>query len=219
MTDEVFEVTNRQKYYLFSAYASQTEPRTTLWYTLDEKTAEVPLQEDIPVADDLNATIDYSCHGGFMGRHIDGERIFEYTDSHNLAIVSTKFRERDYHLVTFYSGENRSQIDFVFARRSEARNRNEDNETVATQHRPVIGTLKIVPPKSKLAERCEPTRIKWWHLKEEDAPIVYRILLPAVTTVNETWKGAAEAITRDARSENGMAKSGRERLIGKYGCG
>uniref|UniRef100_A0A0N4WBC6 Transposase n=1 Tax=Haemonchus placei TaxID=6290 RepID=A0A0N4WBC6_HAEPC len=95
----------------------------------------------------------------------------------------------------------------------------EDSETVAAQHRPLICTLKIVPPKSKVAERCGPTRIKWWRLKEQDAAIVYRILLPAVTTVDETWKGAAEAITRDAWSELGMAKPGRERLTGKYGCG
>ncbi|XGW06745.1 hypothetical protein V3C99_016790, partial [Haemonchus contortus] len=68
------------------------------------------------------------------------------------------------------------------------------------------------PPKSKLAERCGPARIKWWRLKEKEAAVVSSILLPAVTTVEETWKGAAEAITRVARSKLGMTKPGRRKL-------
>ncbi|VDO04602.1 unnamed protein product [Haemonchus placei] len=191
----------------------------TFWNLLDEKTAEVPLQEAIVVACDLNghvgATKDgYSCHGGFGygSRNTDGERILEYADSHNLAIVNTRFRKRDSHLITFYSGENRSQIDFVFVRRSVARNRNEDSETVATQHRPLICTLKIAPLKPKLAERSRPTRIKWWRLKEKEAAVASSILLPAVTTVDETWKGAAKAITRVARSKLGAIKPGWRKL-------
>ncbi|XGW12141.1 hypothetical protein V3C99_013097, partial [Haemonchus contortus] len=85
-------------------------------------------------------------------------------------------------------------------------------ETVATQHRPLICTLKIAPPKSKLAERCGPVRIKWWRLKEKEAAVVSSIMLPAVTTVEETWKGAAEAIPRVARSKLGMTKPARRKL-------
>ncbi|VDO20868.1 unnamed protein product [Haemonchus placei] len=74
----------------------------------------------------------------------------------------------------------------------------------------------VTPPKPKFAERCGPARIKWWRLKEKEkeSVIVSRILLPAVTTVDETWKNAVEAITRVARSELGMTKPGR-RKIGK----
>ncbi|XGW17243.1 hypothetical protein V3C99_002112 [Haemonchus contortus] len=121
---KIVVVIERQKYHLFSAYAPQTrcseQTKDMFWNLLDEKTAEVPLQEAIVVAGDLNghvgATKDgYSCHGGFGygSRNADGERILEYADSHNLAIVNTRFRKRDSHLITFYSGENRTQIDFV----------------------------------------------------------------------------------------------------------
>uniref|UniRef100_A0A7I4YFX0 Endonuclease-reverse transcriptase n=1 Tax=Haemonchus contortus TaxID=6289 RepID=A0A7I4YFX0_HAECO len=58
-------------------------------------------------------------------------------------------------------------------------------ETVATQHRPPICTVKIAPPKPKLAERCGSARTKWWRLKEKEAAVVSSILLPAVTTVDE----------------------------------
>ncbi|XGW23906.1 hypothetical protein V3C99_005819, partial [Haemonchus contortus] len=192
---KIVVVIERQKYHLFSAYAPQTgcseQTKDKFWNLLDEKTAEVPLQEAIVVAGDLNghvgATKDgYSCHGGFGygSRNTDGERILEYADSHNLAIVNTRFRKRDSHLITFYSGENRTQIDFVL----------------------------IAPPKPKLAERCGPARIKWWRLKEKEEAVVSSILLPAVTTVDETWKGAAEAITRVARSKLGVTKPGRRKL-------
>ncbi|XGW01098.1 hypothetical protein V3C99_013785 [Haemonchus contortus] len=157
---KIMVVIECQEYHLFSAYAPQTgcseQTKDAFWNLLDEKTAEVPLQEAIVVAGDLNG----------------------------------------------------------HAPRSRARDRRKDSfyETVATQHRPLICTLKIAPPKSKLAERCGPARIKWWRLKEKEAAVVSSILLPAVTTVEETWKGAAEAITRVARSKLGMTKPGRRKL-------
>ncbi|XGW06744.1 hypothetical protein V3C99_016790, partial [Haemonchus contortus] len=104
---KIVVVIERQKYHLFSAYAPQTgcseQTKDTFWNLLDEKTAEVPLQEAIVVAGDLNG-------------------------------------------------------------------------------------------------------------HEKEAAVVSSILLPAVTTVEETWKGAAEAITRVARSKLGMTKPGRRKL-------
>ncbi|XGW15259.1 hypothetical protein V3C99_001051 [Haemonchus contortus] len=182
---KIVVVIERQRHHLFSAYAPHIgcseQTKDTFWNLLDEKTTEVPLQEAIVVAGDLNghvgATKDgYSCHGGFGygSRNTDGERILEYADSHNLTIVNTRFRKRDSHLITFYS--DAKTVPY---------------ETVATQHRPLICTLKIAPPKPKIAES---------------------ILLPAVTTVDETWKGTAEAITRVARSKLGVTKPGRRKL-------
>uniref|UniRef100_W6NET7 Craniofacial development protein n=1 Tax=Haemonchus contortus TaxID=6289 RepID=W6NET7_HAECO len=224
---KIVVVIERQKYHLFSAYAPQTgcseQTKDKFWNLLDEKTAEVPLQEAIVVAGDLNshvgATKDgYSCHGGsgYGSRNTDGERILKYADPHNLAIVNTRFRKRDSHLVTFYNGENRKQIDFFLVRHCHqglvTDAKTVPYGTVATQHRPLICTLKIAPPKPKLAERCGPTRIKWWRLKEKEEAVVSSILLPAVTTVDETLKGAAEAITRVARLKLGVAKPGRRKL-------
>uniref|UniRef100_A0A7I4Z2I9 DDE-1 domain-containing protein n=1 Tax=Haemonchus contortus TaxID=6289 RepID=A0A7I4Z2I9_HAECO len=126
-------------------------------------------------------------------------------DSHHLAIVNTRFRKRDSHLINFYSGENRTQLEFVLVRHRDRElvtdAKTVPYETVATQHRPLIYTLKITPPKPKLAERCGPARIEWWRLKDKEAAVVSSILLPAVTTVDETWEGAAEAIARAARAK------------------
>ncbi|EYC30941.1 hypothetical protein Y032_0004g1862 [Ancylostoma ceylanicum] len=53
---------------------------------------------------------------GYGTRNDDGERILEYADSHDLVIMNTKFQKRRSHLVSFYSGNAQTQIDFVLVR-------------------------------------------------------------------------------------------------------
>nr|CDJ93628.1 TIR-NBS-LRR type disease resistance protein [Haemonchus contortus] len=225
---KIFVVIECQKYHFFSAYAPQAgcseQTKDKVWNLLEEKTAEVPLREALVVASDLNGRVGttkdcYGCHGGFGygSRNADGERIFEYAESHNLAIVNTKFRNRDSHLITFYSGENRTQINFFLVTHRDqglvTDAKTVPYETVATHYRPLICTLKVASPKPKVAERCGPARIKWWRLKEKgnESAVVSRILLPTVTTVDETWKCAVEATTRVARSVR-MTKPGRRKI-------
>ncbi|VDP35695.1 unnamed protein product [Heligmosomoides polygyrus] len=43
-------------------------------------------------------------------------------------------------------------------------------------------------------ERSGPLRIKWWRLKEKEAAVTSRILLPTVTTVDEAWQNATDVI-------------------------
>ncbi|VDO40532.1 unnamed protein product, partial [Heligmosomoides polygyrus] len=79
------------------------------------------MEDVIIVAGDLNghvgATKDvYSCHGAMGSRNADGERILGYAESHNLTIVNTVFRKCDSHLISFYSGSTRTQIDFVLVK-------------------------------------------------------------------------------------------------------
>ncbi|EYB87877.1 hypothetical protein Y032_0256g380 [Ancylostoma ceylanicum] len=58
------------------------------------------------------------CHGGFgYGvRNSDGKRILDYAESHNLVIANTRFRKRPSYFVSFYSGSNTTQIDYVLVR-------------------------------------------------------------------------------------------------------
>ncbi|VDP25185.1 unnamed protein product [Heligmosomoides polygyrus] len=170
-------------YQFFSAYASQTgcsdQAKDEFWSLLDEKTAEVPSKDVIIVADDLNghvgATKDgYRCHGGFGygSRNADGERILEYAESHNLTIVNTVFRKRDSHLIQYYSGSSKSQIDFVVVKDRDRSLVTDAKvvpyETVAPQQRPLICTLRIAPPRQKQVERCGAPRMKWWRMGEKE---------------------------------------------------
>uniref|UniRef100_A0A0N4WEJ4 Major sperm protein n=1 Tax=Haemonchus placei TaxID=6290 RepID=A0A0N4WEJ4_HAEPC len=136
------------------------------------------------------------------------------TYSHNLPIVNTRFQKRDTHFINFYSEENRTQLEFVLVRHRDrglvTDAKTVPHETVATQHQPLIYTLKIIPPKPKLAEMCGPARIKWWRLKDKEAAVVSSIL--SQRTVDETWERAAEAIVRAARAKLGKTKPGRRKL-------
>ncbi|VDO97230.1 unnamed protein product [Heligmosomoides polygyrus] len=72
-------------------------------------------------------------------------------------------------------------------------------DTVAPQYRPLICTLKIVPPRMEQGERCGAPRIKWWRMREKEAALISGVRLPTVTTVGETWKKATDAIRQAAR--------------------
>ncbi|VDL82195.1 unnamed protein product [Nippostrongylus brasiliensis] len=110
--------------HFFTAYAPQTgcseHVKDEFWTLLNEKTAEIPPEEMIVVAGDLNGHVGTSnngnkCHGGFGygARNEDGERILEYACSHDPVIMNTTFRKRPSHFNSFYSGNTRSQIDYL----------------------------------------------------------------------------------------------------------
>ena len=54
-------------------------------------------------------------HGGhgFGIRNAEGRRILEFAVANNLIIGNTRFIKRDSHLITYESGGNKSQIDYV----------------------------------------------------------------------------------------------------------
>uniref|UniRef100_A0A183GT88 Endo/exonuclease/phosphatase domain-containing protein n=1 Tax=Heligmosomoides polygyrus TaxID=6339 RepID=A0A183GT88_HELPZ len=156
-------------------------------FSLINTTLKKFTEEDTVLVDkgDLNGHVGaakdgYSCHG-YGSRNADGERILEYADSHDLTIVNTKFRKRDSHLISFYSGNAKTQIDYVLVRRRDQGLATDAKtvpyETVATQHRPLICSLKITCPRCKRVERCETARIKWWRLKEKEAAVISRHLI------------------------------------------
>ncbi|VDP31670.1 unnamed protein product [Heligmosomoides polygyrus] len=110
------------------------------WSLLDEKRAEVPLQDVIIVAGDLNG-------------HVGARR---YAESHDLTIVNTRFRKRESQLNSFYSGNSKAQIVFVLVR-----NRDQGlvtdakvvpYEAGATKHSPLICTMKITLPMLRQVE-------------------------------------------------------------------
>ncbi|EYC40925.1 hypothetical protein Y032_0589g370 [Ancylostoma ceylanicum] len=180
------------------------------------------MEDVIVVAGDLNGHVGaakdgYRCHGGFGygTRSDDGERVLEYADSHDHVIMNTKFRKRPSHLVSFYSGNAQTQIDFVLRYRDQKLVTDAKvvpYETVATQHRPLICTMKVMPPKRMHDERCGPARIKWYRLKEKEEAGTSRITLPPATTIDETWKNATRAIVEGACCELGTIKPGRRKI-------
>ncbi|EYB93756.1 hypothetical protein Y032_0179g731 [Ancylostoma ceylanicum] len=124
-------VTTAEQRLHFASYAPQTgcceQMKDDFWMLLDEKTAEVPMEDIIVAAADFNGHVGaakdgYRCHGGFgYGTRNDyGERILEYADSHDLFIMNTKFRKRSPHLSSQWQRADPDRLRSRTISRSEA---------------------------------------------------------------------------------------------------
>ncbi|VDL74866.1 unnamed protein product [Nippostrongylus brasiliensis] len=135
----------------------------------------------------------------------DGKRILEYACSHDLIIMNKTFRKRPSHLISFHSANARSQIDYVLVRRRDAKLHSDAKvvpyETVATQHRPLIYTMNITPPKQMRVERCGQEYIKWLRLKKKEDEVIGGMRLPPIVDVDNTWQNMKTVVHEAARSE------------------
>ncbi|ESO10241.1 hypothetical protein HELRODRAFT_190418 [Helobdella robusta] len=74
-------------------------------------------------------------HGGFGygKRNEDGNRIFEFAESHGFCLLNIYFRKRLEHLITYKSGPSATQIDFF---------------AVKQPHRRLFKNVKVIPGES-----------------------------------------------------------------------
>ena len=88
-------------------------------------------------------------HGGlgFGGRNSGGVSILDFAVAYDLAIVNTYFRKREEHLITFKSGNARTQIDYFLVRANNRRWCRDckvlPSECLMTQHRLLVLDVEI----------------------------------------------------------------------------
>ncbi|VDL85450.1 unnamed protein product [Nippostrongylus brasiliensis] len=194
---KIMVITRNERLHFLTAYAPQTgcseQVKEEFWTLLHGKTAEVPQEEMIVVTGDVN-----------------GHRILECACSHDLVITNTTFRKRPSHLISFYSGNSKSQIDYVLVRRRDAKLVSDAKvvpyETVATQRRPLICTMEFTPPKQMKVERCGHERINWRRLKEKEAEVIGGIQMPPIVDVDGTRQDMKTVVYEAARSQLGVTK-------------
>ncbi|CAD7087538.1 unnamed protein product [Hermetia illucens] len=211
--------------HFFTAYAPQTgrpdAEKDAFWQLLDEKTCHVPADDYIIIAGDLNGHVGEKadgnrCHGGkgFGARNEGGERIIDFADTHDLVLMNTWFIKRLSHLPTFYSGNNKTQIDYILIRRQHFTTVTDCKvvpyETIAPQHRPLISVLRIKPPIKQREERTGPPRIKWWRFGEKNEE--------TITNVEESWNQMKDTIHKAPLQPSGSPSRVREkkRLYHKF---
>ncbi|VDO97778.1 unnamed protein product [Heligmosomoides polygyrus] len=76
-------------------------------------------------------------------------------------------------------------------------------ETVAPQHRPLVCTFKITPPRVQQVERCGAARVKLWRMKEKDAASELGITKPGRWKVDKQtwlWTDDVKAKVREKKS-------------------
>jgi hypothetical protein len=101
---------------------------------------------------------------GYRSRNQEGEGILNFALAYNLFVANTLFRKRVSHLVTFSSGQQYSQINFILTRR-EDRHAYLDckvipGECVVPQHKFVVADFRFRVHFQR-SKRVQTLRTKW----------------------------------------------------------
>jgi hypothetical protein len=116
---------------VISTYAPQIglneSVKMQFWEELDALVSSVPIFEKLFIGGDLNGHVGSTrvgfnwVHGGFGygSRNQEGEGILNFALAYDLIVANTLFRKIVSHLVTFSSGQDYSQIDFILTRRED----------------------------------------------------------------------------------------------------
>ena len=114
--------------HMFSVYAPQQgkpeEEKEEFREKLAEKISEVREEDIVIIGGDMNAHIGRDRRGyeevmgvnGIGQRNPEGEELLQMCQQHGLKIWNTMFRKTDEHLITYKSGDVRTQIDFIMTK-------------------------------------------------------------------------------------------------------
>ena len=109
-------------------------------------------------------------HGGhgYGERNTEGARILEFATANDLLVGNTWFIKRDSHLVTYRSGDFRTQIDYVLYpkhyRKAVTNVKVIPGEECASQHQLLVCDLRVQPPPPK--KRKFAPRLRTWKLRD-----------------------------------------------------
>ena len=210
---------------IISAYAPQVgcteEEKDEFWRQLDEEVLTVPRSESLVIGGDLNGHIGQDnmnvdrVHGGWAvgHRNPEGDRILDFAVAFDMSVVNTFFEKTQEQLVTYKSGGQVSQIDYILWRREELKEIKNSKtfpiEHVTQQHRTLVmdwqrkvtrrGREKIVP------------KIQWWKLKRPEYRDRYRErVLQEIGSwdyedIDEWWEENSKIIIRIAKEVLGVS--------------
>ena len=215
-----------------SVYAPQTglpdSDKERFYDQLQSTIAKIPAAEMlIPVGDwnghvGADSGVYNEAHGGhgFGVRNADGERVLEFAIANDLLIGNTQFKKRDSHLVTYSSGNHRTQIDYILYRkclRRAVRNiKVIPTEECVQQHHLVVCDLSVTKTQTK--KRKFVPRVRTWKLKDPAVASVFQeVFKDKVTSqpacedhadhVEDLWSNLREPLLDAAKEVCGTSKN------------
>jgi hypothetical protein len=123
-----------------------------------------------------------------------GENLGKHGEPIDLALVNTFFNKNEENLITYKSGGNSSQIDFILTRRADLKEMQDckviPGEEVVSQHWLLCAVLRTKEEKHR---RTREKRIKIWTLEGEKVKecrdkVEEEYQLEADTNAEESWK-------------------------------
>ena len=207
---------------ILSVYAPQVgrerEEKEEFWQDLSEFVGEIPSEEKIILAGDLNGHIGERAegyeevHGGFgYGvRNGEGESILEFAKQQKLVVCNSFFKKEKEKFITYNSGGNRSMLDYILVRSRDRRYIINWNSVggmeCVKQHKLVMCDMKLREQRGLEKKKYEP-RIKIWKLREWDIREKFKKRVKEELCnkecgegVNETWTEMRDVL-RSAATE------------------
>ena len=185
-----------------SVYAPQANlsesVKDQFYYALQSTIARVSSSEQLIISGDWNghigshSTAFEDVHGGqdLEKRNHEGERLLEFAVANELVVGNFWFKKKFEHLVTYQSGDCKTQIDYLLYKRSFGKMVSNVKvivgEECATQHRLVVGDFKACThahPKRRFVPRT-----KVWKLKDFGNQVEFSNVFNASIQGNETRK-------------------------------
>ncbi|XP_063544352.1 craniofacial development protein 2-like [Cydia strobilella] len=160
---------------IISAYAPQvgcsTVEKQLFWDDMHDLLQSIPLDELKYIGADFNghvgsnSTTYQRVHGnqGYGNVNAEGETILQFASTFDLAIVNTFFTKSQQHLITYKSGGNHTQIDFILTNRSCLKRCRDckviPGEPLTTQHRILVAEFVML--KSVKVKKDKTPKIRW----------------------------------------------------------
>ena len=211
--------------HIFSLYAPQQgrpeEEKRQFRESLEDKLAEVPVEDVVLIGGDMNAHVGYERDGyevelgcfGLGERNREGEELLRICQENSLKIVNTWFQKRREHLITYKSGECESQIDYVLLRKRQGIRVKDckviPGEECLTQHRLLCCDLLTKNVRLKTHKREK--RIKQWKLKNDQRRREFEERLREKIEENEGWTEFSDKMMEAAREVCGESKGKKHR--------
>ena len=200
------------------------EEKDEFWDLLCEVTRKIPYEEVLWIAGDLNGHIGgKSLDEGVIGRYEvgtrneGGDRIVDFAIARSMAVVNTYFQKRLTRRVTYTSGEQRTQVDYIMCRRNDLKQVTDcfvlPKEAVAKQHKLVVCKVRMQQPKKVKPTVAKKTR--WWKLNEKEyrEKFVQEVEAKLRGETKRTWRTLSTVVRETGRNVLGRTsgKKGKNR--------
>ena len=148
-------------------------------------------------------------HGnnGYGMRNASGENIIQFANAMEMTIANTRFKKRSSQLITYESGQNKTQVDYILVAAKQAGNiihcKVIPSEYAATQHKLVVMDLRM-GIKEKSHPKVAIHKIKWWKLQETYIREQYHHLVNPELVYVRTWNELEEQIHKAGEKACGV---------------
>ena len=162
-------------------------------------------------------------HGGFGygERNADGDRILDFAVANELVIGNTYFVKRDSHLITYQSGNAKTQIDFILLRKKHQKMVRDikviPSEECVPQHKLLVCDLQIKIP--KIVPKPFTPKLRYWKLNEPEIKAEFELAFTSKVHLGdeagteEIWKQFKSAILGATEETCGQTKNRQQKRV------